>query len=169
MLSFLCQPVFCQILPYFPGKNSVFLGNFPFVHRNVILRGIIMFVPKRLQFLLRTFWPSLSFRSQKLAKNILNSTGLRMLEHGGTSFGVKTLRDPKVVESCRKFEKVLFSSRNVVKTWYNFNFLELSILMCFRRVFTPTSLLSPSCAFSSTSTFLPRLVFIFFQTFAFWF
>ena len=25
----------------------------------------------------------------------------------------------------------------MVKTWYNLNFLELSILICFRRVFTP--------------------------------
>ena len=57
------------------------------------------------------------------------------------NIGVKTLRNPKVQESYRKYVE---SSRNPYfllenRTFYILStyFLLLSILMCFRRVFTP--------------------------------
>ena len=39
-MTFLCQAVFCQILPYFLGKNVVFLDNFPpFVTKMLFCEG----------------------------------------------------------------------------------------------------------------------------------
>ena len=68
----------------------------------------------------------------------LDSSTYLMLRGQILYVGVKTLRYNKIQES---WIKSTFSSRNVVKTWYNLNFLELSILACLRRVFIPNSTL----------------------------